>query len=227
MNARRGVIHLETRNREQPLSSDGPITVLIVDDHPVVLEGLKNIIEAEPDMALVGEARNGADAVDIFFRLRPAVVVMDLMLPDISGTEAIHQICSRSSNAQIIVLTSVAGDEDIYRAIEVGARGFLFKDMARRELADAIRAVFRGRRFVSPQVGARLAENLPRPQLTLREIEVLQLVAGGMRNKEIAFQLSLSEATVNAHIKHILEKLGASDRTHAVTKALRRGLIKL
>jgi two-component system NarL family response regulator len=203
------------------------ITVLIVDDHPVVREGLRCMITADSDMNVVGEAKDGAGAIDAYFSLLPDVVLMDLLLPDMNGIDAIRQICSKSGKAQIVVLTSVGGDEHIYRALEAGARGFLFKDMGRRDLLDAIRTVCAGRRFIPAQVGARLAENLPRTDLTLREIEVLQLVAAGMRTKEIAFTLEIAEATINAHIKHILEKLSASDRTHAVTIALRRGLIKL
>jgi len=139
----------------------------------------------------------------------------------------IRRVCSTSSDTAFIVLTTVAGDEEIYRALEAGARGYLFKDMARKDLIHAIRAVAKGQRYIPSQVGSRIAENLPRPGLTAREIEVLQFVAAGQRNKEIAYQLGVSEATVNAHVKHILEKLNASDRTQAVTTALRRGIIRL
>ena len=138
-----------------------------------------------------------------------------------------RRVCATSSDTSFIVLTSVGGDEDIYRAIEAGARGYMFKDMARKELVHAIRAVAKGQRYIPASVGSRIAEHLPRPGLTAREIEVLQSVAAGLRNKEIAHQLSVSEATINAHVKHILEKLNASDRTHAVTTALRRGIIRL
>jgi two-component system, NarL family, response regulator len=209
------------------MSANGQIRVLIVDDHPVVREGLNAIISSEPGLEVVGEAGDGTGAIESYFRLRPNVMLLDLLLPDLSGVEVIKRICTESSAAQIIVLTSIGGDEEIYRALEGGARGYLFKDMVRKELVQAIRSVHDGRRFIPAQVGARLAENLPRPGLTPREIEVLQLIAAGMRNKEIAYKLALSEATVNAHIKHILEKLNASDRTHAVTTALRRGFIKL
>lgn len=203
------------------------ITVMIVDDHPVVREGLNAMISAHRDITVVGEAETGSDAITLWSQLRPSVMVLDLLLPDMSGSEVIRHICDRSSNCQIVVLTSVAGDEEIYRALESGARGFLFKDTAREMLVDAIRAVSAGKRFVPAHVGARMAENLPRPGLTTREVEILGLVAAGLKNKEIAVRLKLSEATVNSHIQHVLEKLNASDRTHAVTVALRRGIIRL
>jgi two-component system NarL family response regulator len=204
-----------------------PITVLIVDDHPVVRDGLNAMLSAESDISVVGEAGTGTDALELTKKLRPAIVLMDLLLPDMGGTQVISRVCSRSSDIAFIVLTTVAGDEEIYRALEAGARGYLFKDMARKELVQAVRAVHRGQRYIPSQVGARIAENLPRPDLTSREIQVLQLVAAGMRNKEIAHKLDISEATVNTHVKHIMEKLVAGDRTQAVTTALRRGIIRL
>jgi two-component system, NarL family, response regulator len=202
-------------------------TVLIVDDHPVVRDGLNAMLSMEPDIQVVGEAGSGAEALAMIRKLRPAVVVVDLLLPDMGGCEIIQRICEDSSDTGFIVLTSVAGDEEIYRAIEAGARGYLFKDMARKELVQAIRAVNRGQRYIPGPVGNKIAENLPRPDLTSREIEVLQHVAVGMKNKEIAHKLNVAEATVNAHVKHVLEKLNASDRTQAVTIALRRGIIRL
>jgi DNA-binding NarL/FixJ family response regulator len=204
-----------------------PVTVIIVDDHPVVRDGLCAMISAENDIQVVAEAGTGAEALDIIPKLRPAVVLMDLLLPDIGGSDVIRRISAHSADTAFIVLTTVAGDEEIYRALEAGARGYMFKDMARKELIHAIRTVAKGQRFIPDKVGSRIAENLPRPGLTAREIEVLQFVAGGLRNKEIAYQLGVSEATINAHIKHILEKLNASDRTQAVTTALRRGIIRL
>jgi DNA-binding NarL/FixJ family response regulator len=204
-----------------------PVSVVIVDDHPVVRDGLCAMLSAEADIQVVAEVGTGAEALAIIPKLRPKVVLMDLLLPDIGGSEVIRRVCSNSSDTAFIVLTTVVGDEEIYRAIEAGARGYLFKDMARKELIHAIRAVARGQRYIPAQVGSRIAENLPRPGLTAREIEVLQSVAAGLKNKEIAYHLGISEATVNAHIKHILEKLNASDRTQAVTKALRRGIIRL
>jgi DNA-binding NarL/FixJ family response regulator len=209
------------------MTAPNVITVMIVDDHPVVRDGLNAMISAESDLKVVGEAGSGAEALALLPKLRPAVVLMDLMLPDMGGSEVIKRVCSTSSDTNFVVLTAVAGDEEIYRALEAGARGYLFKDMARKELIQAIRTVHRGQRYIPAQVGSRIAENLPRQDLTLREIEVLQLVAAGFRNKEIAYKLDISEATVNAHVKHILDKLNATDRTQAVTTALRRGIIRL
>lgn len=204
-----------------------PVSVVIVDDHPVVRDGLYAMISADPDIHVVAEAGTGAEALAVIRQLRPMVVLMDLLLPDIEGSEVIKQVCDSSSDTAFIVLTTLVGDEEIYRAIEAGARGYLFKDMARKELVLAIRAVANGQRYIPAPVGSRIAENLPRTGLTAREIEVLQAVAAGLRNKEIAHHLGISEATINAHVKHILEKLHASDRTQAVTTALRRGIIRL
>lgn len=209
------------------MTAANPITVVIVDDHPVVRDGLGAMLSTEPDFRLVGEAGTGADALALIAALRPSIVVVDLLLPDMGGAEVIRRVCSRSSDTGFIVLTSVAGDEEIYRALEAGARGYLFKDMARKELTQAIRAVHMGKRYIPAPVGSRIAENLPRTDLSSRELEVLQLVAVGLRNKEIAYQLGISEATVNTHMKHILEKLNSADRTQAVTTALRRGIIRL
>src|SRR6202030_702411 len=171
------------------------VTVLIVDDHPVVRDGLNAMHSTEADISVVGEAGTGVEALALVNKLRPAVVLMDLLLPDIGGSQVIQRVCSRSSDTAFIVLTTVAGDEEIYRALEAGARGYLFKDMARKELIQAIRTVQRGQRYIPAQVGSTIAENLPRHDLSSREIEVLQLVAAGLRNKEIAYQLQVSEAT--------------------------------
>src|SRR3954447_18463296 len=186
-----------------PENPENPITILIVDDHPVVRDGLVAMLLAESDMKVVGEAATGREALESYNKLKPQVIVCDLLLPDMSGSEVIRHICNSSSDVQILVLTSVGGDEEIYRALEAGARGYLLKDSARTELVQAIRTVYKGRRFIPSEIGGRLAENLPRLGLSMREIEVLQLVASGYRNKEIAFKLSISEATVNAHMKHI------------------------
>jgi len=203
------------------------LTLVIVDDHPVVRDGLSAMISSESDIRITAEVGTGAEALETIRRLRPAICLMDLLLPDMAGSDVIRQICKDSSDTSFIVLTSVAGDEEIYRALEAGARGYLFKDMARKALVQAIRAVAKGQRYIPSEVGNRIAEGLPRPGLTAREIDVLQWIASGMRNKEVAYQLGVSEATVNAHVKHILEKLNVSDRTHAVTTALRRGIIRL
>jgi DNA-binding NarL/FixJ family response regulator len=204
-----------------------PISVLIVDDHPVVRDGIRAILSSETDIAIAGEAGTAEDGIRAWRALRPAIILFDLLLPDRAGDDAIAEICGQTSNSQVIVLTTVSGDEQIYRALDAGARGYLFKDAARTELAKAIRAVVTGKRYFPPTVGACLVDNLPRSGLSSREIEVLKLIAGGFRNKEIAFDLSIAEATVNAHVKHILEKLNASDRTQAVMTGLRRGLIRL
>jgi two-component system NarL family response regulator len=209
------------------MDKKGSITVLVVDDHPVVRDGLIAIISSEADIEVTGDVGTGLEGVEAYSRLRPMVVLMDLLLPDISGVEAIRRICQNAPNARVIVLTTVDADEDIYRALEAGARGYLLKDMVRRELIQAIRDVAAGRRYIPAAVGARIAEGLPRPEVSAREIEVLTLVAAGLKNKEVATRLSVSEATVNAHVKHILSKLNASDRTHAVTLALKRGIIRL
>lgn len=209
------------------MESKPPTTVLVVDDHPVVRDGLKAIISSEYDMEVVGDVGLGREAVTAFAQLHPTVVLMDLLLPDISGVEAIRQICEKSPGALTVVLTTLDGDEEIFRALEAGARGYLLKDMVRRDLIDAIRQVAAGRRYIPAPIGARIAENLPRTEVTGREVEILKLIAVGHKNKDIAFHLSITEATVNAHIKNILAKLNAADRTHAVTVALRRGIIRL
>jgi len=203
------------------------ITVVIVDDHPVVRDGLSAILSTEPDLKVAGEAGTGEEAMRVIPALRPNIVLMDLMLPDMMGSDVIRRICADISDIDFIVLTSVAGDEDIFRALDAGARGYLFKDMARKELIQSIRKVRAGERYLPTEVGSKLAESYPRNPLSDREIAVLQYLAAGHRNKEIAYKLELSENTVNAHVKRIFEKLGVTDRTHAVTTALRRGIIHL
>lgn len=206
---------------------DPPITVLLVDDHPVVRDGLNAIIASESGLQVAGEAGTGVEAVKAYRDLRPSVVLMDLLLPDISGVEAIQRICRASPGARVIVLTTLDSEDDIFRALEAGARGYLLKDMVRKELIQAIREVAAGRRYIPARVGIRVAESLPRPDISPREVDVLKLIASGLRNKQVAARLNVSEATVNAHIQHILAKLNASDRTHAVIIALRRGIIRL
>jgi two-component system NarL family response regulator len=205
--------------------SEKVITVMIADDHPMVREGLNAMIATELDMRVVGEAQDGATAMQVWEQVRPNIVLIDLLLPD--GADVIRRICERSCNSHVIVLSSACGAEDIYRALESGARGFLFKDIVREMLIGSIREVHSGRRCLPVQVSARMAEGFPRPGITSREVEILGLVASGLKNKEIAAHLNISETTVHSHIKHVLGKLGASDRTHAVTIALRRGIIHL
>ena len=222
---------MEKSKRTAPATTElpvqTPITVVVVDAHPVVRDGLCAMLSADPGIQVVGEAGTGEDALTVIRQLRPMVVLMDLLLPDIEGSEVIKRICAVSSDTAFIVLTTLVGDEEIYRALEAGARGYLFKDMARKQLVHAIRAVADGKRYIPAEVGTKIAESLPRTGLTAREIEVLQGVAAGLRNKEVAHHLGVSEATVHAHFKHILEKLRVTDRTQAVTTALRRGIIRL
>ena len=206
---------------------DEKITVLVTDDHPVVREGLSAMLSVEHDIDVVGEASTGAEAFSMFQTFRPQVMVLDLNLPDCHGIEVIKKVTAVSGNTQIIVLTSLSGDEDIYRCMEAGTRGYLFKDTARKELVQAIRSVAKGKQYIAAEVGSALAGGFPRTALSGREVEVLRLVAVGQKNKEVAYSLSIAEATVNVHVKHILEKLSASDRTEAVTIALRRGIIRL
>ncbi|HEY3740702.1 MAG TPA: response regulator transcription factor [Bryobacteraceae bacterium] len=209
------------------MTTSEPIKVLLVDDHPVVRDGLASMISLEDDMIVSGSAATGAEVLRMFDERKPDVMVVDLILPDMSGIEVTRKIAAKSHDVQVIILTGSSGDEDIYRAMEAGARGYLFKDTARRELIQAIRAVHGGRQFIAPEVGRCLAEAFPRSDLSAREIEVLKLVAVGRKNKEVAFELLISETTVNVHVKHIMQKLNAADRTEAVTTAMRRGIIRL
>jgi len=209
------------------MTKSNPVTVVLVDDHPVVRDGLESMLTTESDIQIVGEAQNGGEALEIIPKLRPNIVIIDLMLPDMDGADVIRTISSASSDTRFIVLTSLAGDEQIYRALEAGARGYLFKDMARKQLVIAIRTVQQGQRYIPAEVGSKIAETFPRMDLTFRELEILEMIAGGLQNKQIAPKLNLAETTVNSHVCRILEKLNASDRTQAVTIALRRGIIRL
>lgn len=207
--------------------SRGATRVMFVDDHPMLRAGLAVTIEGEADMAVVAEASTGEDAVELYREHRPDVVLMDLRLPGMSGVDAIRAIREIDREARVIVLTTFDGDEDIYRSLQSGARGYLLKDMLRKELIDAIRAVRAGQSYYSPVVASRLAERLPRQELSGRETEVLQLVAEGKSNKEIAAALGLSDGTVRIHLSHIFEKLGVHDRTQAAMQAVQRGIVKL
>ena len=204
-----------------------PVSVVIVDDHPVVRDGLRAILSTEPGLSVDGEAGTGAEALALIEAACPQIVLMDLVLPDMSGSDVIRHFGNAGADISFIVLTSVAGDDEIFRALDAGARGYLFKDMARKDLLEAVRVVHTGERFVPAAVGSRLAEAFPRHGLSDREIEVLEHVAAGLRNKEIAYRLEVSETTVTSHLKSIFAKLEVSDRTQAVTTALRRGIIRL
>jgi len=205
----------------------GPIRVMIVDDHPIFRDGLQAILALHDDLTLVAEAEDGLDAVRQHRLHRPDVTVMDLNMPRMDGAAAIAAIVDEHPAARIIALTTYEGDADIYRALEAGARGYLLKDVLRGELTDAIRAVHAGRQVLPAAVAQRLASFTPRVELTGRELEVLTHMAEGMRNKDIADAIGRTEATVKVHVLHILEKLGARDRTEAITVALRRGIIHL
>jgi DNA-binding NarL/FixJ family response regulator len=209
------------------VSSPGEIRVFCVDDHPLMREGIAAVIRNEPDMLLVGEASNGHEALQGFRLHRPDITLMDVRLPDIGGLDAMIAIRTEFSNARVIMLTTFEGDAEIHRALEAGAQGYMLKSMPRKQLVDMIRKVHAGKKQIPPEVAAHLAEHLGDEALSKREIEVLEKISGGNRNSEIASLLFISEETVKGHIKHIMEKLGAGDRTEAVAIAVRRGIIKL
>jgi DNA-binding NarL/FixJ family response regulator len=203
------------------------IRVLSVDDHPLLREGLAAIINNQPDMSLVAEASSSSEAVQRFREHRPDVTLMDLRLPDASGIDAMIAIRGEFADARIIMLTTFEGDVEIQRALEAGARGYMLKSMPPSELVEVIRQVHAGKKRVPAEVASHLAEHLSDEALTAREIDVLRHVAGGNRNRDIAERLYISEETVKVHVKHIMEKLGATDRTQAVAIAVRRGIIQL
>jgi DNA-binding NarL/FixJ family response regulator len=203
------------------------IRILAVDDHPMLREGIAALLGSQSDMKLVAEASTGREALEQFRKHRPDLTLMDLQMPDMDGIEAMAAICSEFPQARIIVLTNYRGDVQVLRALKAGARAYLLKGLLRKELLDTIRAVHAGQKRIPSEVAAELAEHAVEDSLTTREVDVLRLIAGGNANKLIADQLSITEETVKGHVKNILSKLGASDRTHAVTIALKRGIIAL
>ena len=203
------------------------IRILTVDDHQLLREGIAAVLESQEDMKLVAQASNGREAVDNFRRLRPDVTLMDLRMPDMSGIEAITEIRGEFPDARIVVLTTYAGDAQAAAALKAGAAGYLLKNLVRRELIETIRAVHSGKRRVPPEIATEIAEHVADDALTARELDVLRRVAAGKSNKLIAAELDISEGTVKTHMKSILPKLDASDRTHAVMIALKRGILDL
>ena len=203
------------------------IRILTVDDHPLLRKGIAALVNGEPDLTLVAEASNGNEAIDAFRSHRPDVTLMDLQMPEVDGIDAIDRIRREFPEARIIVLTTYSGDTQVLRALKAGARGYILKGHVHKELLDAIRVVHAGKKRIPPEIAAQLADHATDDALTEREIDVLRLVAAGNANKRIADQLSIGEATVKSHISNILSKLGANDRSHAVTIGLKRGIIEL
>jgi DNA-binding NarL/FixJ family response regulator len=209
------------------MSDSKSIRIFSIDDHPLMREGIAAIIRNEPDMLLVAEASNGREAIQGFREHRPDITLMDLRLPDIGGIDAMVAIRTEFADARIIMLTTFEGDVEIRRALQAGAAGYMLKTMPRRQLVEMIRRVHAGKKHIPPEIAAHLAEHMGDESLSKREVDVLQKIAGGNRNSDIAALLFISEETVKGHVKHIMEKLGASDRTEAVAIGLRRGIIQL
>jgi DNA-binding NarL/FixJ family response regulator len=209
------------------MSNSTPIRIFSIDDHPLMREGIAAIIRNEPDMLLVAEASSGREAIQGFRDHQPDITLMDLRLPDISGIDAMVAIRTEFPDARIIMLTTFEGDVEIRRALQAGAVGYMLKTMPRRQLVDMIRKVHAGKKHIPPEIAAHLAEHMGEESLSKREVDVLQKIAGGNRNGDIAALLFISEETVKGHVKHIMEKLGASDRTEAVAIGIRRGIIHL
>ncbi len=203
------------------------IRILTVDDHPLLREGIAALVKAEPDIQVIAEAFDGAGAIEQFRKHQPDVTLMDLQMPNVNGTDAISRIRDEFPNAKIIVLSTYSGDVQVLKAIRAGARGYVVKAHVHRELMDAIRSVHAGHKRIPPEIATKLAEHAAEDELSSREVDVVRLIAAGNPNKEIASKLCIGETTVKSHISNIFSKLGANDRTHAVTIGIRRGIIEL
>ncbi len=209
------------------MSQSTNIRVLIVDDHSIIRQGLATIINRDPEMTVIAQAEDGQQAIDCFREYQPDVTLMDLRMPQVGGVEAITAICAEFKLARIMVLTTYDGDEDIYRGLQAGAKGYLLKDAKPNELLNAIRTIHRGQQYIPPSVGAKLVQRMSNPELSERELDVLRLMAQGMSNLEIGTALSIGESTVKSHVNRILSKLGVNDRTQAVIVAVKRGIVSL
>jgi two-component system, NarL family, response regulator len=213
--------------KELPMKTPFPIKILIADDHPVVRDGLAMLINNRPDMTVVGEAANGRKAVELYSEHKPDLVLMDLRMPEMDGVDAIIAIRREYPAARIIVVTTFDTDEDIFRALQAGARGYILKDAPHEEMLACLRSVYSGKKFIPPAIAAKLSDRMNLDVLTAREIEVLRLTAEGKSNKETAEALFITEGTVKTHLNTIMRKLDAADRTQAVTIAIKRGIIRM
>ena len=212
---------------ESIVSASNPIRIMSVDDHPLIRQGIAGLVSVQPDLLLVAEATTGREAIQLFRAHRPDITLMDIQMPEMSGLDAISAIRSEFADARIIVLTTYSGDVQALRAMQAGARAYLLKDTLHRELLETIRAVYIGKKTLSPEVSFQLAEHVADDPLTAAEVRVLRLIAAGQANKEIANELSLSEETVKGQVRNILSKLGVKDRTQAAMVGLKRGIIEL